>query len=89
LDSSNGNVCVLLLNRDLEAERELALEWRGLAPTRILAAETLTGPDLRAFNTFAQPNVVAPQPLQLPAVGPRMTLKLPARSYSVIHFGTS
>ena len=69
LDAQNGQACVLMLNRDLEGERELALEWRDVTPTRVLACETLTGPDLKAFNTFEQPRRVAPQRLDAPAAG--------------------
>src|SRR5206468_3685351 len=47
----NGEACVLMLNRDLESEREVTLEWRDATPSRVLAAETLTGTDLKAFNT--------------------------------------
>ena len=43
LDAQNGQACVLMLNRDLEGERELVLEWRDVTPTRVLACETLTG----------------------------------------------
>ena len=62
---------------------QLVLEWDDVTPTRVLGCETLTGPDLKAFNTFEQPNRVAPQPLAPPAAGSRMTFKLPARSYTV------
>jgi alpha-N-arabinofuranosidase len=89
LDPQNGQTCLLMLNRDLESERELVIEWRDPAPTRVLACETLTGPDLKAFNTFEQPQRVAPRPLDPPNVGARMTFKLPARSYSVAHIATS
>ena len=82
-DAAGGQACVLILNRDLEGERELALEWRDLTPARVLACETLTGTDLKAFNTFDQPRRVAPQRLDAPAAGPRMTFKLPPRSYTV------
>ena len=40
-----------------------------MTPTRVLACETLTGPDLKAFNTFEQPRRVAPQRLEPPAGG--------------------
>jgi alpha-N-arabinofuranosidase len=46
-DAQNGQASVLMLNRDLEGERELVVEWKDLTPTRVLACETLTGPDLR------------------------------------------
>jgi alpha-N-arabinofuranosidase len=82
-DQQNNQVCVFMLNRDLEAERELVLDWRDATPSRVLACETLTGPDLKAINTFASPTQVAPRPLDTPKVGATMTFKLPARSYTV------
>ena len=89
LDSQNGQACVLMLNRDLDGERELALEWRDITPTRVLTCETLTGPDLKAFNTFEQPRRVVPQRLEPPSAGARMTFKLPARSYTVAQLATT
>ena len=89
LDAQNGQACVLMLNRDLDGERELVLEWRDVTPTRVLACETLTGTDLKAFNTFEQPRRVAPQRLDAPAAGARMTFKLPPRSYTVAHLATT
>jgi alpha-N-arabinofuranosidase len=89
LDSQNGQASVLMLNRDLEGEREIALEWRDITPTRVLTCETLTGSDLKAFNTFEQPKRVVPQRLDAPAAGARMTFKLPPRSYTVAHLATA
>ena len=89
LDPQNGQVCVLMLNRDLDSERELNLVWRDPAPTRVLACETLTGSDLKAANTFGQPKLVVPRPLDPPRPGSTMTFKLPPRSYSVAHLATS
>jgi alpha-N-arabinofuranosidase len=85
LDEKNGQSCVLMLNRDLDSEREVVLEWGSVTPARVLACETLTGPDLKAFNTFDQPRRVAPQPFAPPAAGSRMSFKLPPRSYTVAH----
>jgi alpha-L-arabinofuranosidase len=67
----------------------LNLEWRDPTPTRVIACETLTGPDLKAFNTFDKPKQVIPTPLDPPAAGARMTFKLPPRSYSVVQLATS
>jgi alpha-N-arabinofuranosidase len=89
IDPANKQACVLMLNRDLEAERELVLDWRDPTPSRVVTCETLTGPDLKAFNTFEQPKQVVPRPLDAPAVGARMTFKLPARSYTVAQLATS
>jgi alpha-L-arabinofuranosidase len=89
LDPASGRAAVLMLNRDLEGDRELVLEWRDLTPTRVLACETLTGSDLKAFNTFDEPKRVVPRALEPPAAGARMTFKLPARSYTVAHIATT
>ena len=59
------------------------------SPTHVLASETLTGADLKAANTFERPSLVAPRPLEAPRPGSRMTFKLPARSYSVVHMATA
>ena len=88
LDPRNGQLCLLMLNRDLQGERELTVDCRGLTPTRVLASETLTGTDLEAANTFAQPRLVAPRPLEAPRPAASMTFKLPARSYSVVQLAT-
>jgi alpha-L-arabinofuranosidase len=88
-DPQSGQAAVFMLNRDLDAERELVLEWRDPTPTRVLACQTLTGTDLKAFNTFEQPQQVVPRALDAPAAAARMTFKLPPRSYTVAHVGTS
>jgi len=55
IDDAAGQAAVLMLNRDLEGEREVVLEWQDVVPSRVLACETLTGSDLKAVNTFADP----------------------------------
>jgi alpha-L-arabinofuranosidase len=89
LDPASGQLCLLMLNRDLEGERELVLEARDFTPTRVLASQTLTGPDLKASNSFAKPTLVAPQPLDAPRPGATMTFKLPPRSYNVVNLATT
>lgn len=88
IDDAAGQAAVLMLNRDLDAERDVVLEWQDVTPVRVLACETLTGPDLKAANTFADPRRVIPQPLDRPAAGSAMTFKLPPRSYTVAHLAT-
>ena len=89
LDAQNGQLALFMLNRDLQGERELVLDCRDFTPTRVLATETLTGADLKAANSFDQPTLVAPRPLEAPRPGSTMTFKLPPRSYSVAHIATS
>jgi alpha-N-arabinofuranosidase len=86
-DAEKGELCVLMLNRDLRDERELVLEWEDLTPARVIACETITGDDVKATNTFEDPRRVVPQPLEAPAPSATMTLKLPPRSYSLLRLG--
>ena len=58
-------------------------------PTRVLACETLTGPDLKAFNTFEQPKRWCRGRSSRRPPGARMTFKLPARSYTVAQLAMS
>ena len=88
IDDTAGQAAVLMLNRDLDGEREVAIDWSDLTPTRVLACQTLTGRDLKSFNTFDAPQRVAPQRLEAPAAGSRMTVKLPPRSYTVLQVAT-
>jgi len=75
---------VFVLNRDLEHEQELELNWHDLTPSRVVVFETITGTDLKALNTFSDPKKVVPQSVAAPSVGSKMSVKLPARSYSVL-----
>lgn len=88
LNPDNGQACLLMLNRDLESEREVTFRWHGVAPQQVLACQTLTGRDLKASNTFEQPSRVVPQSLEPPPPASQMTFKLPPRSYSVAHLET-
>jgi alpha-N-arabinofuranosidase len=83
-DAKAGRIAVFALNRDLSNERELALTFEDITPTSVLAAETITGPDLKAFNTFEEPNKVVATKLDGIKAGGKMTIKLPPRSYSVV-----
>ena len=77
----------LVLNRDLQNEQELEINWHDLTPSGVKTFETITGNDLKALNTFAEPKKVVPQNLDAPKVGTKMSVKFPARSYSVLSLG--
>ena len=87
LDEQQGEAAVFILNRDLAGERELVLDWLAPEPARVLACESLTGNDMKAFNTFENPDAVTPQELDAPKPARVMTLRLPAASYTVLHLG--
>ncbi len=84
LDADNKTATVFMLNRDLQKPQDVEIVWHDLTPTAVHAFQTMTGPDLKAGNTFADPKRVTPQTLESPKVGSHMTVQLPARSYSVL-----
>ena len=81
-DPEGKTATLFVLNRDLEKPRELLVDWQGLTPIKVTNSQVLTGSDLKATNTFDAPKRVAPQPLEPPPAGSRMTLQLPAHSYT-------
>ena len=84
IDMEGKAAAVFLFNRNLEKPQDVELTWRDATPSAVRQFLTITGPDLKAGNTFADPRRVTPQTLENPKAGSRMTLQLPARSYSVL-----
>jgi alpha-N-arabinofuranosidase len=84
-DAESGSTTLFILNRDLIKTRELEVIWRESAPARVGEYQVMTGPDLKAYNSFEAPKQVIPSPLERPKVGARMTFELPAHSYTVAH----
>ena len=84
IDPDAKTASLFLFNRNLSQAQDVDLVWRDVTPSAVNAFETITGPDLKAGNTFAEPNRVAPQRLEFPKAGSRMLVQLPARSYSVL-----
>jgi alpha-L-arabinofuranosidase len=84
IDATSKTATLFLFNRHVDKAQNVEVVWRDLSPAAVNSFVTMTGPDLKAGNTFADPNRVVPQALENPRVGQRMTLQLPARSYSVL-----
>jgi len=84
LDADKKTATILMLNRDIVNPQDVEIAWHDLTPSAVTKFETITGPDLKALNTFEQPNKVVPQKLENPKVGSRMAVRLPAHSYSVL-----
>ena len=82
-DLARGEVTVFTVNR---ADREIGLEatLRGFDRLVIAGQSRLSGPDLAAHNSAADPYRVAPSPADGATIkGERLTVRLPARSWSV------
>jgi alpha-N-arabinofuranosidase len=87
LNPEDGKVSVFILNRDLNRARAVEINWQDKAPSQVLSSTTLTGSDLKAFNSFDAPKRVMPQELDKPSTASgRTKFEVPARSYSVIQW---
>jgi alpha-N-arabinofuranosidase len=84
VDAENKSAALFLFNRSLDKPQDVEVAWGDLSPRSVNAFLTITGPDLKAGNTFSNPKRVTPQTLESPKLASRMTLRLPARSYSVL-----
>jgi len=83
-DPAAREYALFLLNRNLVREQEVNLLFHDDAPSRVVSFEALTGGDLKASNTFANPDRIKPAQLEFPKPGARMAVKLPAQSYSLL-----
>jgi alpha-N-arabinofuranosidase len=84
-DPASGSTTLLILNRDLVKGRDVEIVWRESSPARVGDCQVMTGPDLKACNSFEAPKRVIPQPLEPPKAGARMTFQLPAHSYTMAY----
>ncbi|QYM77737.1 alpha-N-arabinofuranosidase [Horticoccus luteus] len=79
-----GNVHLSLVNTDPHEAVTVTCRLVGLAPHDI-AGRVLTAPAMNAHNTFAQPEVVVPQPFHDATLsGENLTINLPSKSVVVL-----
>ena len=57
-DAKEKRVAVFALNRDLANERELALNFEDITPSKVLACETVTGTGPQGVQHLRDPNKV-------------------------------
>jgi alpha-L-arabinofuranosidase len=87
LDREAGKIALFILNRDLSKAHDVELVWEDNSPGNVASSWVLTGDDLKAVNSFAAPQRVAPQAFAKPASsGGRTRFEVPARSYTVIQW---
>jgi alpha-N-arabinofuranosidase len=87
LDDPAGTATIFVLNRDLSKPQKVELQWQDRSPSKVVAAWLLTGDDLKAANSFADPKRIVPQAFSIGAPkGSRSVLELPAHSYAAIQW---
>jgi alpha-L-arabinofuranosidase len=87
IDEDEGKISLFVLNRDLSNDREVELVWEEKHPSATVSSWLLTGDDLKASNSFAAPQKVAPQVFtKPPSGGSNTTFEMPAHSYAVLQW---
>jgi len=93
MNPADGKIALFILNRDVDKAHSVEINWEGKTPGNVLLAQTITGSDLKAFNSFEAPQRVMPQALDKPTTDKpstssgRTRFEVPARSYTVIQWG--
>ena len=83
----DGKVALFVLNRDLSKAHEVEVVWEDTPPASVVSASILTGDDLKASNSFAEPKHVSPQSFPAPVTtAGKSKFEVPARSYTVIQW---
>jgi alpha-N-arabinofuranosidase len=73
------------VNRSQSETVTTEIAWRGAAPTRASGITQIAGTDLKAVNSFEQPNTIVPQQLDdLTVDNGKLTLSLPPLSFTVV-----
>jgi alpha-N-arabinofuranosidase len=88
LDEESGGLTIFAVNRSLDEPLALTVDLRAFGALTVAEWLTLRHDDLKAANTAAAPNTVAPAVAQGAAVKDNtLTAELPPASWSVIRLG--
>ncbi|MGC4032914.1 MAG: alpha-L-arabinofuranosidase C-terminal domain-containing protein [Tepidisphaeraceae bacterium] len=86
-DPATGNLAIFCVNRS-DAELTTTIELSDRVVTSVLEAAQLAGDDLKAGNTFAEPNRITPTPGNAALKGHAVSLTLPPTSFAAFHLAT-
>jgi alpha-N-arabinofuranosidase len=87
LDEDARRVSVYVVNRDIDATREVEIRLDGARPGPEVEMHTITGPDAGAVNTFAHRTAVSiTSEIAATGPGPTFVAELPALSVSALVF---
>jgi alpha-N-arabinofuranosidase len=85
-DPATGEMAIFMINRSQTETVPTTLHWQAEAPTQVAAAWQLTGPDLKAANSWEQPELLVARPFTAPQLRDKaLTLSLPPCSLTVLH----
>ncbi len=89
-EESGRGVSLFLLNRDLKQDIEVNLDIRGFGRFTVTEAQELRHADLKAVNSKAEPDKIAPAPLKEISVdGSKLRVGLKPASWNVVHLSVA
>ena len=90
-DEASGQIVIFALNRHLRDEMALEVVLRGFGEDRrIIDAQEVTHPNMKAVNTKDEPDTVAPRPIKNVSIGGRtLRAQLAPGSWNVIVTGAA
>jgi alpha-L-arabinofuranosidase len=84
-DEETGMAALFLVNRNPEEEIVMTIDLRSVHPDRVDEQIVLSGDDVRATNTAAQPDRIQPSTTRTATLdGERLTVSLPAVSWTAL-----
>jgi len=84
-DEATGSGALFIVNRSQTDAVTTDLIWQGDAPQRITEAWQLAGADVKAANTFEQPDTITAQTFDAPTIDDKkVTLQLPPLSFTAL-----
>jgi alpha-N-arabinofuranosidase len=84
-DAASGLQAVFIVNRSQSESVPTTLTWQSAAPQQVQALWQLAGTDVKAVNTFAQPNNLVAHQLTAPALADgQLHLQLPPLSFTAL-----
>ena len=87
-DDKAGTLTLFALNRSLDEEMPLDVTAAGFSRLSVKQALQLCDPDLKAVNSKAVPDRIAPKPLaRMKVAGEKVEAVLPPASWNVIQLG--
>jgi alpha-N-arabinofuranosidase len=84
-DPETQKTAIFLVNRSQTETVSTNIVWQSAAPRQIAGVTQLTGPDVKATNTYEHPDAVVPHPVAgVQMDGNTLSLALPPLSFTVV-----
>ena len=88
-DEASGRVAAFVVNRDVANELDVELRLSDRRATKVIGVDVMGGGDVKAANTWEQPDRVRPRPGRATITDDgAVTTRLPAPGFAAVRFAT-